>query len=85
MINKELIQSKMLNGSKGLFDVELTQDIILNGYSIKILQHVTTKKNETQEGAERKNQGSCQKRNNPCFRIIWAEGDGTCMDDKQAN
>ena len=35
MINKELIQSKMLNGSKGLFDVELTQDIILNGYSIK--------------------------------------------------
>ena len=40
MINKELIQSKMLNGSKGLFDVELTQDIILNGYSIKKYNNV---------------------------------------------
>ena len=35
MINKELIQSKMTNNLTGLFDVELTQDIILNGYSIK--------------------------------------------------
>lgn len=35
MINKESIQSKMSNNLKGLFDIELTQDIILNGYSIK--------------------------------------------------
>jgi len=35
MINKQLIQSKMSNNLSGLFDVELTQDILLNGYSIK--------------------------------------------------
>jgi hypothetical protein len=35
MIDKELIQSKMSNNLIGLFDIELTQDIILNGYSIK--------------------------------------------------
>jgi protein-L-isoaspartate O-methyltransferase len=40
MINKESIQSKMSNNSKGLFDVELTQDIILNGYSIKKYNNV---------------------------------------------
>jgi hypothetical protein len=35
MINKQLIQSKMSNNLTGLFDIELTQDILLNGYSIK--------------------------------------------------
>ena len=35
MIDKELIQNKMSNNLTGLFDVDLTQDIILNGYSIK--------------------------------------------------
>ena len=40
MINKESIQSKMSNNLTGLFDVELTQDIILNGYSIKKYNNV---------------------------------------------
>lgn len=40
MINKESIQSKMTNNLTGLFDVELTQDIILNGYSIKKYNNV---------------------------------------------
>ena len=40
MIDKELIQSKMSNNLTGLFDVELTQDIILNGYSIKKYNNV---------------------------------------------
>jgi hypothetical protein len=40
MIDKELIQNKMSNNLTGLFDVELTQDIILNGYSIKKYNNV---------------------------------------------
>jgi hypothetical protein len=35
MINKEMIQNKMLNSLTGLFDIKLTEDITLNGYSIK--------------------------------------------------
>lgn len=35
MINLEIIQEKILNGQEGLIDIEFTEDILINGYSIK--------------------------------------------------